>query len=210
MADSATLAPPADRTLEPAERALPVGTVSDVRSSGMLGMLFLILTEATIFGYLIFGYFYTAASAQGAWPPQGSPGLGYALTNLVLAVISAGAVWWADRAIRVDQPRPAAAGLAAAFLLGLVFLGIQGLDWRAHASLTAGAYRSLYLTITGVHVAHLVVGLGILAALSGWTLRGYFGAARSAPVRIGAAYWYFVVAAEVAVFATLSLSPHLS
>ncbi len=208
MANAATL-PPADRTLSPADHALPVGTVSDVRSSGMLGMLALILTEATVFGYLIFGYFYTAASAHGAWPPEGPPRFGYGVANLVLALASAAAVWSAEREIGVDRARNTVLGLAVALVFGLVVLGVQWLDWRAHAALTAGAYRSLYLTILGVHAAHLLVGLFVLAALITWMLLGYFGSARAAPVRIGAAYWYFVVAAEVAVFATLTLSPHL-
>lgn len=208
MADAASLSL-ADRTLSPADHALPVGTVSDVRSSGMLGMMALILTEATIFGYLIFGYFYTAASAHGAWPPQGPPRLGYGVANLVLALASAAAVWWAEREIGAGRARRTALGLTVALVLGLVVLAVQWLDWRAHAALTTGAYRSLYLTILGVHAAHLLVGLVVLAALIAWALLGYFGPARAAPVRIGAAYWYFVVAAEVAVFATLTLSPHL-
>jgi len=209
MSSTATL----DKTLRdrfgPDARRLPVGTVGGYRSSGWFGMLFLILTEASIFGYLVFGYFYTAAFATGAWPPQGPPRLAYALPNLLLALVSAATMGWAERSLHRGRLTPVALGLALTLVIGLAFAGLQLLDWRAQAGLVPGAYASLYFTITGIHFAHLLVGLCVLGALLAWTLRGYISPTRAAPVLIGAAYWYFVVAAEIAVFATLSLSPYL-
>ncbi|WP_375275311.1 cytochrome c oxidase subunit 3 [Methylorubrum thiocyanatum] len=203
MADSA------DAILAPDARPLPIGTVAGTRSSGWLGMALLIATEASVFAYLIFAYFYTAALHTGAWPPQGLPPLTYAGPAFLVALASAASVRWAVRALERDRPRQSAAGLGLTLVLGLAATALLGLDASMQAGLTPGAYRSLYLTILGVHLAHLVAGLVGLAVLSLWTALGYVGPVRSAPVLIGAFYWSFVVAAEAAVFVTLHLSPHL-
>ena len=109
----------------------------------------------------------------------------------------------------VGQPHPLVQFLAPRHLRLLPVAALLVLDASMQAGLTPGAYRSLYLTILGVHLAHLVAGPVGLAVLSLWTALGYVRAVRSAPVLIGAFYWSFVVAAEAAVFVTLHLSPHL-
>ena len=48
-------------------RKLPVGSKGHL-ASGWLGMLTLIATEATLFAYLLFSYFYLASHALGTWP----------------------------------------------------------------------------------------------------------------------------------------------
>ena len=196
-------------TLTPDARPLPVGTVASTRSSGWLGMALLIATEASVFAYLIFAYFYTAALHTGAWPPHGPPPLTYAGPAFLIALASAASVRWAVRALELDRPQRTAAGLGLTLVLGLSVAALLVLDGRMQAGLTPGAYRSLYLTILGVHLAHLGAGLVGLAVLSLWSALGYVGTVRSAPVLIGAFYWSFVVAAEAAVFITLHLSPHL-
>ncbi|MRI57181.1 heme-copper oxidase subunit III [Methylobacterium sp. DB1607] len=203
------MAEAANATLTPGVRPLPVGTVAGTRSSGWLGMALLIATEASVFAYLIFAYFYTAALHAGPWPPQGPPPLTYAGPAFLVALASAVSVRWAVRALERDRSRQTAAGLGLTLLLGLAATALLVLDGQIQAGLTPGAYRSLYLTILGVHLAHLIAGLVGLAVLSLWTLLGYVGAVRPAPVLIGAFYWSFVVAAEAAVFVTLHLSPHL-
>ena len=39
------------------------------------GMILLIVTEASLFVYLLFSYFYLGSMARGTWPPSGPPEL---------------------------------------------------------------------------------------------------------------------------------------
>ncbi len=190
------------------ERQLPVGSVGR-KATGYAGMLTAILTEASLFGYLIFAYFYLAAQAQGAWLPE-LPKLTLATGNTALLLASSVAVAWGERGIRHGNRTRLAIGLAAGLVLGIAFVAVQMLEWsRKPFTITSHAYGSVYFTLTGFHVAHVVVGLLVLALLLAWTSLGYFGERRHAAVKIGTLYWHFVDAVWIAVYTTLYLSPYL-
>ncbi len=72
------------------------------------------------------------------------------------------------------------------------------------------AYGSLYFTVTGFHLTHVLVGVVMLAMLFVWTLLGYFGVRRHSTVAIAVMYWHFVTAVWVAVFLTFYVSPYLA
>jgi cytochrome c oxidase subunit 3 len=59
-------------------------------------------------------------------------------------------------------------------------------------------------------MAHVVVGLLLLAAMLLWSLLGYFSRGRHAAVTIGALYWHFVDAVWLFLFVSLYLSPYLA
>ncbi|MET0313205.1 MAG: cytochrome c oxidase subunit 3 [Hansschlegelia sp.] len=196
--------------LRPGEERLPVGSAADPRASGWYGMAMLITTEASLFAYLLFGYFYAAVSSQSDWPPAGPPAAGYALANLVVLVASVAAVWLAETSLRRGEARNATAALFGALVLGLLFILIQVLDWRSQGQdITRGSYGAYYYVLTGVHLAHVAVGVLIIAALFAWTRMRLLGQRRPAPLSIGALYWYFVAAVEIPIFATLYVAPHL-
>jgi heme/copper-type cytochrome/quinol oxidase subunit 3 len=58
-------------------------------------------------------------------------------------------------------------------------------------------------------MAHVVVGVLMLLALTYWSWRGYFNRVRYAHIHIGALYWHFVDAVWLAVFFTFYLTPLL-
>ena len=152
---------------------LPVGALGR-RSAGWWGAMTLILTEAVLFGYLLFSY------ACLALPP----GRG--------------------------RPRRAAGWLALGAAMGAGFLGVQGLEWAEKPfSLDTHAYGSLYFVITGFHGAHVLAGLLMLIPAALWCRLGRVDGRRDAPVAVATAYWHFVDAVWIAVFATLYVSPHL-
>lgn len=49
---------------------LPVGSEGKL-SGGWWGVLALIVTEGSLFGYLLFAYFYLASQTEQDWPPEG-------------------------------------------------------------------------------------------------------------------------------------------
>jgi cytochrome c oxidase subunit 3 len=51
-----------------------------------------------------------------------------------------------------------------------VFIAMQGFEWSGQPlRCSTGVYSSLYFTITGFHILHVMVGLLMLAVLLLWT-----------------------------------------
>ena len=192
-----------------AGNSLPVGSAGE-RSSGWLGCLMLIATEGALFGYLIFSYLYLAAQSSQHWPPEGMPKLGWSSANTVILLSSSVFVWLCERCVRRRRLRLGVASMALAVVLGAVFVGIQLHEWHDHPyGMTTHLYGSLYFTITGFHMAHVVVGLVVLILLGAWTALGYFDAQRCAALTIGGLYWHFVDVVWLFIFSTLYLTPYL-
>ena len=189
-------------------KALPVGSFGRL-ASGWFGVWCLVATEGSIFAYLIFSYFYLASQAVGQWPPNGLPVLKLAGPNTIILLLSSVTLIWAERSgARRDARARLLGGIALAFIFGCAFVGVQSMEWHNQSvSLTSGTYGSIYFTLTGFHLAHVVVGLAMLLVMFVWAVLGYFSRERHAPLTIGAIYWHFVDAIWLLVFATLYLSP---
>ena len=190
-------------------RPLPVGS-TDGRDTGWWGMMMLIATEASLFGYLLFGYYYFAAEFGRSWLPEKLPEFHLSLPNTLILIASSFAAWWAERAIRRSRSGVAVAGLVLSILLGAVFIAIQLLEWsKKDFSLASNSYGSFYFVTTGFHMAHVAVGLLLLIGVLVWTAMGWFDSRRHAPLSIAAIYWHFVDAVWLAVFFTYYVSPHV-
>lgn len=188
---------------------LPVGSVGRL-SSGWWGMWGVLATEAALFAYLLFSYFYIAAQANGSWPDGGPPRLHLAIPGTLILLAASGTVWWGERGIMHGRPGQLRLGLAATLVLGAIFLGLQLKEWHDKPfQLSKNAYSSLFFTITGLHMAHVVFGLVMLALLLAWSLMGYFDQRRHSALSIGALYWHFVTVVWIAVFSALYVAPHL-
>ncbi len=193
------------------QAALPVGAM-DTRASGWWAMIFTIFTEASLFAYLLFSYYYLAVQphAPGTFPQGGPPALGVASLNTLILLTSSMAVGWAQFSIEHNKKWRLAAGLGIGALLGVIFLGIQSVEWAGRPfALSSTPYSSLYFVITGFHMAHVVVGVLMLLALSFWSARGYFNSRRFAHIHIGALYWHFVDAVWLVVYFTFYITPLL-
>jgi len=190
------------------ERVLPIGSFGR-KSSGWFGVWTLVLTETAIFAYLLFSYFYLDSQANGDWPLGGVPSLKLALPNTFILLLSSAALIWAERSgARRGRRWQLLGGLALSLILGIVFVIVQLREWQGKPfSVRSGTYGSSYFTVTGFHLAHVVVGLLILFALFIWALRGYFDPQRHAPLTIGAIYWHFVDVVWLIVFTALYIVP---
>ncbi|MGZ5043800.1 MAG: cytochrome c oxidase subunit 3 [Methylobacter sp.] len=191
------------------ERSLPVGSESK-RSGGWWGMLALIATEGSLFAYLLFAYFYLASQTEQHWPPEGLPILFMPGINTLILLTSSACVWFSERCIQLRQLYWALASMALAFILGVCFVAIQLNEWsKLSYDMATNLYGSLYFTITGFHMLHVIVGLVILSALLLWMALGYFDYRRYAAVTIGGLYWHFVDVVWLFVFTTFYLLPYL-
>jgi cytochrome c oxidase subunit 3 len=193
------------------EGKLPVGAI-DTRASGWWAMIFVVFTEASLFAYLLFSYFYLAVQPHlpGTFPQGGAPSLALALPNTAILLLSSVAVGWAQFNIERDNNRRLVWGLGIGAMLGMVFLVIQYFEWAQKPfALASSSYSSLYFTVTGFHMAHVVVGVIMLWMLFAWSAMGYFNRVRFAHIHIGALYWHFVDAVWLAVFFTFYITPLL-
>ena len=195
----------------PLETALPVGAI-DTRATGWWAMIFVVFTEASLFAYLLFSYYYLAVQphSPGTFPEGGLPTFELALPNTVILIVSSVAVGWAQFNIEHDNNKRLCLGLAAGAILGMIFLVIQYFEWAEKPyALASTSYSSLYFVITGFHMAHVVVGVIMLWVLFAWSAMGYFNRVRYAHIHIGALYWHFVDAVWIAVFFPFYLTPYL-
>jgi len=188
--------------------ALPVGSVRH-KASGWWGMWTVIATEASLFAYLLFSYAYLAIQSHGGWVTE-MPKFRIAAPNTVLLIASSLVLYWAETGIRNGRRGRLLFGLALTFAMGAMFAGLQGLEWHNKKfGPSDDAYASTYFITTGFHMAHVVGGLVVIAALFLWGALGKFSAQRHSAVTIGALYWHFVDVVWLAVFVTFYITPYL-
>ncbi len=86
-------------------------------------------------------------------------------------------------------------------MLGAAFITIQGFEWAGKPFIfSTNAYSSAFFVLTGVHMAHVAVGLLMLVMLLVWTLLGRFDTTHHEHIALGALYWHFVDAVWIVVF----------
>jgi cytochrome c oxidase subunit I+III len=177
---------------------------------GWWGAGTLIASEAALFAYLLFSYYYTGATAPAGWLLEPRPSLKLALPNTLLLLLSSVFAWWAEQGVLKARRPQALLGFAAAVLMGSGFAAVQWLEWQAKSyGLGTSNYASLYFVTTGFHMAHVIVGLAVLIALFVWTALDYFSRRRRLVVSAGVLYWHFVDAVWLFVFTTYYLTPYL-
>lgn len=192
----------------PNRPALAVGSIG-MRSAGFTGMALLVLSEASVFAYLFFSYFYFSVQPHSsAWPPGGPPSFKYSAPPAAIMVIGCLTMWWANRSAARGARPAVLLALLLSLLLALGFIALQFGDWYSKPfSLATDAYSSFYFVITGAHLTHVVAGALMVAAVLVWAALGYFGPVRHAPILITAFYWYFLAAAYLWLFFTISGTP---
>jgi cytochrome c oxidase subunit 3 len=188
---------------------MPVGPVRR-HGIGWWGVGTLVASEAALFMYLLFAYYYTGATAPPGWLLEPHPDLKLALPNTALLLASSLVAWFGEQGVLKRRRGQALVGFGVAFGMGAVFTGVQWMEWHAKTyELGTSSYSSLYFMTTGLHIAHVLIGLLILAALFLWTALDYFSPRRRLVVSAGVLYWHFVDLVWIFVFTTYYLTPYL-
>jgi heme/copper-type cytochrome/quinol oxidase subunit 3 len=201
-------------TGQPDERLPSVG--AGPANLGWWGMVLFIAVEATLFALLLASYFYLRFRTGPVWPPDGieNPKLGLVLVMSAILWSSSLPVHLAHAAIKRGHVPAMRVCLALGFLLGATFLALQcAVEYpeilRHEFTPRTNAYGSMFFTITGLHGAHVAVGL----LMNGWcqlrARQGAFDEHRHVSVQNFVLYWHFVDIVWVFVLATLYLSPQL-
>lgn len=188
---------------------LPVGPIGR-HGLGWWGAGTLVASEAALFGYLLFAYFYTCATAPPGWLLEPTPSLKLALPNTVVLLGSSVAAWFGERGVLEQRRSQALVGIGAAAVMGTVFVVVQWFEWHSRSyGIGTSSYGSLYFLTTGLHIAHVLIGIAVLAVIALWTALDYFSPRRRLSVSAGVLYWHFVDLVWLLVFATYYLTPYL-
>ena len=95
--------------------------------------------------------------------------------NTAILVTSSFTMHWAVQSIRRGNRAGLQAGLVLTILLGLAFLLTQMLSTRTSGFNTSdGAFASVFFGLTGLHGAHVFVGLSLLTMSAVRAFRGHF------------------------------------
>jgi heme/copper-type cytochrome/quinol oxidase subunit 3 len=188
---------------------LPVGPLGR-HGNGWWGAATLIATEAALFVYVLFAYYYSGATAHIGWLLEPAPSLKLAAPDTLLLLASSVAAWLGERGILAQRRPQALFGFGLAILMGIVFVAVQWLEWRGKPyGIGTSSYASLYYVTTGMHIAHVIAGIGVLIAIFTWTALDYFSPRRNLVVSAGVLYWHFVDVVWLFVFTTYYLTPYL-
>lgn len=190
------------------------------------GMWLFLATEVMFFGGLFLAYAvyrkqFPYAFAEGSYHLD----LWLGALNTGVLLLSSYTVALAVHAARRGRRRRLLFCLTATILLGSAFLGVKGYEyWHKYeqhhipgARFEMGpqhleqadprhvqVFYSLYFAMTGLHAAHMVIGLGVLLVLWGlaWTRepRAHF-----LSIEVTGLYWHFVDIVWVFLFPLLYL-----
>jgi cytochrome c oxidase subunit 3 len=182
------------------------------RSLAWWGVATLVMTEGTLFGLLIFTYYYLYARAP-EWPLGDirAPELMVVSIRTVLLFLSSATMSLADRAMQKGRQGLTKLGLMLTFLLGAVFLAghvEEMVRLPEEFTWATNVYGSLFYVIVNFHGAHLTVGLLFLAFSYIALSRGRYSASSHEGLKVTGIYWHFVDVVWVVVFPTLYLVPH--
>jgi cytochrome c oxidase subunit III len=173
-----------------------------------LGIFLFIVSEVMLFGAFFASYFFLRVVANhGPWPPEGFElPKAVAGVNTAILISSSFTVHWALEAVRKGNRRALQFGLAATWLLGATFLFIQ-INEYIHIGFSGRdtAFGSIFYGLTGLHGAHVFVGLMLLTFANIRAWRGHFGpeAKDHLGVEVPGIYWHFVDVMWIVVFTTV-------
>lgn len=121
---------------------------------------------------------------------------GSAARGTALLVVGSGFAWLAAESTRTGDGRRAAGLATAAAVAGSAFcvnkLHEYGEPALAEVTLSTSRFWFGYLFLTGLHLLHVVGGVGALGWVAARALRGHSGPAESPAVDAIAAYWHLV------------------
>ncbi|MEA2256669.1 MAG: cytochrome c oxidase subunit [Solirubrobacteraceae bacterium] len=172
----------------------------------LLGMLLFIISEIMVFGAFFTAYFFIRVVQGDQWFPIEGHKLPLAVAgfNTAILVSSSFTMHWAQTSIKNGNRNGLKAGMLATFLLGATFLFIQVNEY-VHIGFAPHdfAQGSVFYGLTGLHGAHVFVGLTLLAMVTVRAWRGHFTPEHHHGVEVPGIYWHFVDVMWIFVYMTV-------
>jgi cytochrome c oxidase subunit III len=173
----------------------------------MLGMLLFIISEVMVFGAFFTAYFFIRVVSGDEWPAEGME-LPKAIAGVNTAILlsSSLTMHWALESIKHGNRRGLQAGIATTMLMGATFLFIQ-INEYVHVGFAPqdSAQGTIFYGLTGLHGAHVFVGLTLLLVVTIRAFRGHFTPEEHRGVEVPGIYWHFVDVMWVIVYTSVYL-----
>jgi cytochrome c oxidase subunit 3 len=185
----------------------PIAHHSSRVSASVLGMLLFIASEVMLFGSFFTAYFFVRVVNGIAWPtPPFHLPVFVAGVNTAILVTSSFTMHWATVSVKRNHRAGLQAGMVLTILLGLTFLLTQAREYsRIGFAPHDGAFGSVFYGLTGLHGAHVFVGLTLLLTVTIRSWRGHFSPEEHRGVEVPGIYWHFVDVMWIVVYSTVYL-----
>jgi cytochrome c oxidase subunit 3 len=173
--------------------------------------------------YLVYRFTYFNAWDAGSQKME----IMYGAINTVVLICSSLTMVLAVHAAKLGHRKLIVMFLFLTILLGLVFLGIKGIEytnhwnagevpglnwhWQDHGNYdprNVAIFFSLYFVMTGMHAIHMIIGVGLLTWLLIRANKGDFTPEYNSPVEMTGLYWHFVDVVWIYLFPLLYLVSH--
>jgi cytochrome c oxidase subunit III len=183
----------------------PVAHQSSRVDAPTLGMLLFIASEIMLFGSFFTAYFFVRVVNNEPWPPaEFHLPVFVAGVNTAILVTSSFTIHWALQSIKRGSRVGLQAGLVLTVCLGLVFLLTQIREYsRVGFAPHDESFGTIFYGLTGLHGAHVFVGLCLLTMATARAFRGHFSPEHHHGVEIPGIYWHFVDVMWIVVYATI-------
>ena len=193
--------------------------------ASILGMWVFLVTEVMFFGGLFMAYIVYRTMYPTAWV-ESSHELNVYLggINTAVLIVSSFTMAMAVRSAQTGSRNGQIFNLIGTMILGSTFLVIKYFEYAAkfthhlvpgpHFQAPAGLeavgnqmqiFFALYFIMTGIHAAHMIIGIVLMAVILTMAWRGKFGPNYYTPVEVGGLYWHFVDIVWIFLFPLLYL-----
>lgn len=176
-----------------------------------LAMWVFLSSECLFFGAFIATYLlYRGRSVKGPTPSDVYNIPFTSVTSFILLMSSLTMVLALAAIQRGDHRRFRVWTMATA-LFGLTFIAGQIYEftefYREGLSLSTNVFGSSFYVLTGIHGAHVTVGIIWLLSLWGLSTQGKLGVQHSERVEVAGLYWHFVDVVWIVIFTVVYLIP---
>ena len=170
-----------------------------------LGMMLFIISEIMIFGAFFTAYFFIRVVGGAPWPAHGDtlPKL-VAGFNTAILLSSSVTIHFAQESIKKNNRLGLQLGMVATWLLGATFLFIQVNEY-VHIGFSPqdSAQGSVFYGLTGLHGAHVTIGLMLLTFVTIRAFKGHYSADSYRGMEVPGIYWHFVDVMWIVVYFTV-------
>jgi cytochrome c oxidase subunit 3 len=170
-----------------------------------LGMCLFIISEIMIFGAFFTAYFFIRVVQGADWPAHGTElPVAVAGMNTAILVSSSFTLHWAETSIKTNNRFGLKAGILSTFLLGATFLFVQ-INEYVHIGFSPAdhAQGSIFYGLTGLHGAHVFIGLLLLGMVTVRAFRGHYTPEEHRGINVPGIYWHFVDVMWLVVYTTV-------
>jgi cytochrome c oxidase subunit 3 len=183
----------------------PVAHQSSRVDAPTLGMLLFIASEVMLFGSFFTAYFFVRVVNGEPWPPEPFHlPVFVAGVNTAILLTSSFTMHWALQGIKRGNRAALRAGLVLTLALGLIFLLTQIREYsRVGFAPHDQSFGTIFYGLTGLHGAHVFVGLTLLTFATVRAFRGHFSVDHHHGVEIPGIYWHFVDVMWIVVYTTI-------